>query len=88
MTSVPRPDTIRLEDILMATELQLDGLTVAQKLQIVERVWDDLCQHSGEVRSPEWHAEVLAERKRQIEDGSMPISSWKDAKERLMKLGE
>jgi len=72
----------------MSAELRLDGLTVAQKLQLVERVWDDLCHQSGDVRSPEWHAEILAERKRQIEDGSMPISLWKDAKERIMKFGE
>ena len=72
----------------MSIEIQLEGLTVAQKMQLLERIWDDLCHESGDVRSPDWHAAVLAERKRQIESGEMPISSWSDAKERLMKLGE
>lgn len=72
----------------MAIDIQLDGLSVAEKIQLLERVWDNLCHESGDVRSPEWHAAVLAERKRQIEDGTMAISSWKEARERLMKLGE
>lgn len=72
----------------MAIDLQLDGLSIAQKIQLLERIWDDLCQESGDVRSPEWHAAILEERKRKIEDGTMPISSWEEAKERLLKLGE
>jgi len=72
----------------MSIDLQLDGLTVAQKVVLLERIWDDLCHTSGDVRSPDWHAAVLNERKRQIQDGTMPISPWSEAKERLMKLGK
>ena len=72
----------------MALDIKLDGLTVAQKMQLLEHIWDDLSRESGDVRSPGWHAAVLAERKRQIEAGEMPISNWSDAKERLMRLGQ
>jgi putative addiction module component (TIGR02574 family) len=72
----------------MAIDLQLDGLSVAQKIQLLEKIWADLCQESGDVRSPEWHAAVLEERKRKIEGGTMPVSPWNEAKKRLMKLGE
>ncbi len=72
----------------MSIDLRLDGLTLAQKVLLLERIWDDLCQESGDVRSPEWHAAVLEERRRQIKDGTMPISPWSEAKERLMKLGK
>lgn len=72
----------------MSIDLKLDGLTVAQKVLLLERIWDDLCRESGNVRSPEWHAAVLKERQRQIHDGTMPISPWSEAKERLMKLGQ
>jgi hypothetical protein len=40
------------------------------------------------VQSPEWHREVLEERRRRLEDGRATISSWTDAKARLMQLGE
>lgn len=72
----------------MATDLELDGLSTAEKLQLLERIWDDLCQETGDVRSPEWHGAVLAERKHQIEAGTMPVSPWAEARERLMKLGK
>ena len=72
----------------MAVDLQLDGLTVAQKVQLLERIWDDLCHGSGNVHSPEWHAAILEQRKRKLQDGTMPVSSWSEAKDRLLKLGK
>lgn len=72
----------------MPIELPLSTMSVGEKVQLLEQVWDDLCRQSGEVRSPEWHAAILKERQRQIENGTMTVSSWSDAKERLQKLGK
>jgi hypothetical protein len=55
---------------------------------LLEQVWDNLCRQSGDVRSPEWHAVILNERKKQIENGTMAVSPWTEAKERLQKLGK
>jgi putative addiction module component (TIGR02574 family) len=73
----------------MSAELPpLDKMTVAQKVQLLEAVWDDLCRDRGDVRSPEWHRDVLEERTRQLETGQAKVSSWADAKARLLKLGQ
>jgi len=72
----------------MAIELQLNTMSVGEKVQLHEQVWDDLCRQSGEVRSPDWHAAILNERMRQIENGTMSVSPWTEAKERLQKLGK
>jgi putative addiction module component (TIGR02574 family) len=72
----------------MAIELPLSTMSVGEKVQLLEQVWDDLCRQSGEVRSPEWHAAILKERQRQIENGTMSVSPWSEAKERLQKLGK
>jgi len=72
----------------MAIELQLNTMSVGEKVQLLEQVWDDLCRQSGEVRSPDWHAAILNERMRQIENGTMSVSPWTEAKERLQKLGK
>lgn len=72
----------------MSLELPLDTMSVSEKVQLLERVWDNLCRHSGDVRSPEWHAAILKERQKQIEDGRMSVSPWSDAKERLQNLGK
>jgi putative addiction module component (TIGR02574 family) len=72
----------------MSLELPLDTMSVSEKAQLLERVWDNLCRHSGDVRSPEWHAAILKERQKQIEDGRMSVSPWSGAKERLQNLGK
>jgi len=72
----------------MSIELPLKTMTVGEKIQLLEQVWDDLCRQSGDVRSPDWHAAVLQQRQRQIEAGTMAVSPWSEAKERLQRLGK
>lgn len=72
----------------MSIETQLNSMSVEEKVQLVEKVWDNLCRESGDVRSPEWHAAILQERQNQIKDGTMAVSPWAEAKERLLRLGK
>ena len=62
-------------------------MTVAEKVRLLETVWDSLCSKTGDVQSPEWHREVLEARKRFLEEGQATVSSWDEAKARLMDLG-
>ena len=72
----------------MSIELPLDSMSVAEKLQLMETIWSSLCQNPGDVRSPEWHKEVLAERARRLENREATVSQWSHAKDRLLKLGQ
>lgn len=72
----------------MSNEISLEGLSVAEKVQIVERVWSELCRHTTDVASPDWHREVLEERERRLLSGEATVSSWREAKARLLKLGQ
>jgi putative addiction module component (TIGR02574 family) len=71
----------------MSPEIPLDTMSVAEKVRLLESVWDSLCAKSGDVQSPEWHREVLEARKRRLEEGRATVSSWDEAKARLMDLG-
>jgi putative addiction module component (TIGR02574 family) len=71
----------------MSIDLPLESLSVAEKVRLLESVWQSLCSHSGDVQSPEWHREVLEERKRRLEDGRATVSLWSDAKARLLQVG-
>jgi len=44
-------------------------MTVAEKLQAIEVIWEDLARNPNEIPSPAWHAEVLAERERLVKEG-------------------
>jgi len=72
----------------MTFDISLDTLTVPEKIQLLEKVWDDLCRNAGSIESPPWHQEVLLERRRRLEDGRATLSTWEDAKTRLMSLGK
>jgi Putative addiction module component len=39
----------------MPIELPLSTMSVSEKVQLLEQVWDDLCKQSGEIPTPDWH---------------------------------
>ncbi len=53
----------------MVEPTQIVRMKVAERLQAIEPLWDAICREGGEVASPEWHREVLAERKARAERG-------------------
>jgi len=75
----------------MAIELssdQRDALTVAEKVRLLEQVWQSLCGQPHTFTSPDWHADVLVERRQRILDGSATRIPWKEAKAQLQHLAE
>lgn len=67
----------------MSTDLSLEKMTVAQKLALMERLWDDLSRRPENVPSPQWHGEVLAERIAAVREGRTDFLDWNEAKRRL-----
>lgn len=53
----------------MASSLPLEKMSVEEKLQAMESLWDDLCSKAGGMSSPVWHEDVLAERQAMQERG-------------------
>ena len=72
----------------MTVELAIESMSVAEKVRLLETVWQSLCAHPENVPSPEWHRDILEERTRRLEDGRATVATWADAKARLMKLGQ
>ena len=67
----------------MSTDISLDKMTVAEKLALMERLWDDLSRRPENVPSPQWHGDVLAQRMAAVRDGRTDFVNWDDAKRRL-----
>ena len=65
--------------------LPLSKLTVAQKLALMETLWDDLSKHEKSIESPDWHEEVLRDREKAIAAGKASFSDWEEAKERIRR---
>jgi putative addiction module component (TIGR02574 family) len=61
-----------------ATEIR--KMSVDERLQAMEILWDSLLDDEVEISSPDWHREILRERLRAIEEGQAELVSISDLK--------
>lgn len=67
---------------------QLDALSVAEKVRLLEQVWQSLCSNPDSITTPDWHADVLVFRTQRLVDGSATRIPWNVAKTELQQLAE
>ncbi len=69
----------------MAISLPLESMSVEEKLQAMESIWDDLCHKSDSIISPSWHKNVLSEREEGIKKDEEKFEDWELAKNNIRK---
>jgi hypothetical protein len=69
----------------LAQALPLSEMSVEEKLQAMEALWEDLSRNADLLESPAWHEEVLRERDRQLETGEASFMDWEQAKAHIRK---
>jgi len=67
----------------MELALPLEQMTVEEKLRALQRIWEDLCRHEGDVPSPPWHRDVLEAREARVTQGAERFTEWEEAKRRI-----
>lgn len=67
----------------MGIALKLDEMSLADKLEAMEALWDDLCHHVHDVSVPKWHQEVLSARAEDVKGGKAQFVDWEIAKEKI-----
>ncbi len=55
--------------------IDINSMSITDRLQVMEALWDSLLHEESEVESPEWHTDVLADRKKRIENGKAEFIS-------------
>lgn len=65
------------------TTADIAKLPVAEKLLLMEKLWDALRVQADSSVVPAWHKDVLEERLRRLDTGNEPTSGWTEAKERI-----
>ena len=53
----------------MIESSQIDKMSVVERLQAIEQLWDALCREAKDMASPEWHRDIVADRKARAERG-------------------
>ena len=67
----------------MSIKLPLDQMTTREKLAAMEALWEDLSRSPEAIESPEWHKEILEERRQRVADGPDKFEDWEKAKTRI-----
>jgi len=65
----------------MAHNLPLDTLTIEEKIQVMETLWNDLCARAEGVASPAWHQSVLQQREDALQVKEEEFTDWEAAKQ-------
>ncbi len=60
--------------------IEIKKMSVIERLQAMEALWDSLMDEESEIESPQWHRGILEERKRKIENGKAEFISLEELK--------
>jgi len=63
--------------------LPLDEMTVEEKLQTMEAIWQSLSANPEALESPVWHEEELRVREARFASGEAKFIDWEKAKEEI-----
>lgn len=67
----------------MLESSQIDKMSVVERLQAIEQLWEALSREAGDVVSPHWHRDVLADRKTRAERGEAKFLTLAQLRTRL-----
>ena len=67
----------------MLESSQIDKMSVVERLQAIEQLWDAICREAKDMASPEWHRDILADRKARAERGEARFMTLAQLRTRL-----
>ncbi len=62
--------------------IEITKMSAIERLQTMEAIWDSLIHENSEIESPEWHRDILAARKLNIEEGKAEFRSIEELRSR------
>ncbi|NLV44703.1 MAG: addiction module protein [Candidatus Hydrogenedentes bacterium] len=52
------------------TQLDIKQMSMLERIQAMEALWDSLCHEEKEILPPDWHAEILRTRGDKLNSGN------------------
>jgi hypothetical protein len=77
------PDILGKGSIMERVDMALSELTLAQKLDLMEALWNDLSKHEESLESPGWHEQVPRDQEEALAAGKASVSDWEETKDRI-----
>lgn len=60
--------------------IDIKKMSTMERLQTMEALWDSLLHEDTEIESPEWHRDILDERRGRIESGNVKFIALEELK--------
>jgi putative addiction module component (TIGR02574 family) len=67
----------------MIESAELEKMSVTERLQAMDQLWDSLNRCGEEIPSPDWHQDVLADRKARAQRGDAKFLTLDQLRSRL-----
>jgi putative addiction module component (TIGR02574 family) len=58
-------------------------MTVAERMELMEKIWESLRLDEEELPIPDWHREILSERLKRMEEGMVETFSIEEVRRKL-----
>jgi putative addiction module component (TIGR02574 family) len=68
----------------MSLPISIDKLSLSEKIELMEKLWEDLSSDPG-YTTPKWHGEELDRRRKDVKEGNTSYTEWDKAKEEIRK---
>lgn len=72
----------------MIESSEIERMSVTERLQAIDQLWDSLTQDRDEIPSPAWHQDVLADRKARAQRGEAKFLTLEQLGSRLSSSEE
>jgi putative addiction module component (TIGR02574 family) len=60
--------------------IEIRKMSIIERLQAMEALWDSLLHEESQIESPEWHRDILEERRKKIDKGKAEFISLEELK--------
>ena len=67
----------------MLAKEEIRKLPMQEKLALLEAVWAEISPEADELEIPQWHKDLLDERRDAYERGEIRVIDWEDAKKEI-----
>ena len=69
----------------MIAQSEIRKMPLSEKLELLEAVWAELAADPDTIDVPQWHKDILDERQRAVDQGTMQSIDWEVAKEQISR---
>ena len=70
---------------MAAPILPLNEMSVEEKINAMEAIWENLSANPEAIESPAWHEEELRVREARVESGETKLVDWEKAKAEIRR---